>query len=102
MIEIRLTKADIFDTVAAAVSRIYPIAARKQIEISVENNEDTETLRIDHDRKWLCEALLNIFGKRCEIQPENTEIRIGLVKRITFLRIEIEDEGIGIRKKAAT
>ena len=100
MIEIRLTKADIFDTVAVAVSRIYPIAARKQIEISVENNEDTETLRIDHDRKWLCEALLNILENAVKYSPENTEIRIGLVKRITFLRIEIEDEGIGIPKES--
>lgn len=99
MIEIHNVRARIFDTVAAAVSRIYPVAEQKKIEISMEAEEEIHNLEMSHDTKWLCEAFLNVLENGVKYSPEKSEIRIRMSKRITFLRIEIEDEGIGIPKE---
>ena len=53
---------------------------------------------IRQDPKWLSEALLNVLENAVKYSPENTEIQIRISELVTFLRVEIEDEGIGIPK----
>ena len=99
LIEIHYISARIFDTVAAAVSRIYPIAVQKDIEISVDAEYEIHDLKIGHDVKWLCEAFLNVLENAVKYSPQKSAVQIRMSKRTTFLRIEIEDEGIGIPKE---
>lgn len=99
MIELKFTEARLMDTVAAAVSRIYPVASAKNISVSVDAAEELSGIVIRQDPKWLSEALLNVLENAVKYSPENTEIQIRISKLVTFLRVEVEDEGIGIPKK---
>lgn len=98
MIELKFTEARLMDTVAAAVSRIYPVALAKNISVSVDAAEELSGAVIRQDPKWLSEALLNVLENAVKYSPENTEIQIRISELVTFLRVEIEDEGIGIPK----
>lgn len=98
MIELKFTESRLFDTVASAVSRIYPVAAAKDISISVEAEDSLSAVVIRQDPKWLCEALLNVLENAVKYSPAGTEVKIRVLKLVTFLRVEIEDEGIGIPK----
>lgn len=98
MIELKFTEARLMDTVAAAVSRIYPVALAKNISVSVDAAEELSGVVIRQDPKWLSEALLNVLENAVKYSPENTEIQIRISELVTFLRMEIEDEGIGIPK----
>lgn len=98
MIELKFTEARLMDTVAAAVSRIYPVALAKNISVSVDAAEELSGVVIRQDPKWLSEALLNVLENAVKYSPKNTEIQIRISELVTFLRVEIEDEGIGIPK----
>ncbi len=99
LIQIHREAADILDTLVTAVNRIYLKAEEKQIAIEFEEIEDMTALVIPHDVKWLCEAFINILENAVKYSPENTEVCIRMIKMTTFLRIEIEDQGIGIPKE---
>lgn len=98
MIEIKKENASIFDTIVGAVNRIYLKAEEKDIEIEMESEDKLQQLKLPHDRKWLCEAFINVLENAVKYSPVKTCITIRLLERITFLRIEIEDHGIGISK----
>lgn len=99
LIEIRLKKARIFDTVLEAVNRILEKAEAKDMEIELDGDEGIEELVIWHDRKWLCEALINVLENAVKYSPKGTTISIRVKKWTSFLRLEIQDEGIGIPAK---
>jgi len=96
MIQIRREPADILETLVQAVNRVYLKADIKQIAIEFEESEDLAATVIPHDVKWVCEAFINILENAVKYSPEHTEIRIRMMRRVTFLRIEFEDQGIGI------
>lgn len=99
MIEIHREPADILETLVAAVNRVYLKAQEKQIAIEFEETEDLEATVIPHDVKWICEAFINILENAVKYSPNNTQIRIRMMKRTTFLRIELEDQGMGIPRE---
>ncbi|MCI8326359.1 MAG: HAMP domain-containing histidine kinase [Lachnospiraceae bacterium] len=99
MIEIKKEDSDIFQTLIEAVNRVHVKADEKQIEIEMEAEEELQNLKLAHDKKWMGEALINLLENAIKYSPEGKHIFIRMAKRVTFLRIEIEDEGIGIAKK---
>lgn len=96
LIQIARKKSLLFDTVIAAVNRIYPKASEKQIGLETDFEPQTEQLAVMQDEKWLCEALVNVLDNALKYSPCGSEIRIGIHKGIRFARIEIADQGIGI------
>lgn len=98
MIEIKKENLSIFQTLVDAVSRVYVKAEEKEIEMELEAEEELQSLKLPHDKKWLCEAFINLLENAIKYSPRGKRITIRMAKRITFLRIEIEDEGIGIAK----
>lgn len=98
MIEIKREYKNIFDTILLAVSRIYPKAEEKQIEIELEAEEALQQMKLSHDEKWLCEAFLSVLENAVKYSKEGSKITIRMIKMTVFLRIEMEDEGIGIPK----
>ncbi len=96
LIQIHTEPADILETLVTAVNRIYLKAEEKQIAIQFEEMEDRAAMIIPHDVKWLCEAFINILDNAVKYSPKNTEIHVCMIRMTTFLRIEIEDQGIGI------
>ncbi len=96
MIQVKKETADILETVASAVSRVYMKASDKNIAIEM---EEISGLQIPHDVKWTCEAFINILENAIKYSPGETTITIRLQKLTTFLRIEFQDEGIGVPKE---
>lgn len=99
MIQIRPKEQKIFDTLLLAINRIYPDAAGKDIELGLEAGEELKDLTLPHDAKWLSEALINVLENAVKYSPAHSGITIRMIQMNMFLRIEIEDEGIGIPKE---
>lgn len=99
MIELKLVKGRIFDVILEAVNRVWVKAQEKEIEIEMEAEESLEDLVLPLDSKWLCEALINLLDNAVKYSPSGTNITIRAVKMASFLRIEIQDQGIGIARE---
>ncbi len=99
MIQIFRQEDVVFETLLLAVSRIYPKALEKQIEIVSEAEEELQKLTLPHDKKWLSEAIINVLENAVKYSPSHTAVIIRMQKINLFLRIEIEDEGPGIPKE---
>lgn len=99
MIELHMEKTRIFDTILEAVNRIWMKAQKKGIEIEMEMEDSLEELEIEHDRKWMCEALINILDNAVKYSPPDTKVTLDVSRRISYLRVEVRDQGIGIDKK---
>ena len=72
------------------------IAAEKGIELIFDCNESLEHCALTQDKRWLGEAIINVLDNAIKYSPEHSKITIRLQKRTGFVRIEIEDQGIGI------
>lgn len=99
MIRLQPETGRIFDTILEAVNGIWVKAQKKNIEIQMDAGDDIEDLMISHDRKWLCEALLNLLDNGVKYSPSGTVITIRALRMTSFLRIEIQDQGIGIPRE---
>lgn len=97
LIQIKIKPSDILDTLRTAVSRIYEKAQQKQISIELEDTFLGNT-QILHDPKWTAEVFVNILDNAIKYSGEHTRISIRLSDLVHFIKIEFEDEGIGIAK----
>ncbi len=97
MISVKKIHAPIMDTVAQAVSSVYGKAQEKNIEMEVVKNSDgIADMAIPPDPHWTREAIANILENAVKYSGRDTCIQIRMMRRTSFLRIEIEDQGIGI------
>ena len=48
------------------------------------------------DKRWLAEAFINVLDNAVKYSPGGSKIFIRLQKRNDLVRMEIEDQGIGI------
>ena len=85
--------AGIRETIAKAVSFVFPQASAKKIELIVEECPD---FKLYHNPKWTAEAMSNILENAVKYSPENSRIQIALDKLDIYTKITISDEGIGI------
>lgn len=76
-----------------AVNGIYMKAVEKQIDISVEEFED---INLKMDAKWTAEAFANILDNAVKYSPDQTEIKLRIAKMVSYVLVEVEDQGIGI------
>lgn len=81
------------ELLVGAVNGIYHKAAQK--EISVET-ADFEDIPLHLDRKWTIEALVNLLDNAVKYSPYGSRIQIRVQPLFSFVRIELEDKGIGI------
>lgn len=96
MIELKRSDVSLVDLLTGAVNTEYHKAAARQIELAVDEIED---IRLCLDRKWTIEAIANIIDNGIKYSPEGSDINIRVNKMFSFVRIEIEDQGIGIPKE---
>lgn len=100
IITIQKENANIFETVVQAVNQVYMKAEEKGIEIAIDSpSPEIENIALPHDVKWTKEAIVNVLENAIKYSPEGSSIRITMEKQIHFFRIEIKDEGIGIKKE---
>jgi signal transduction histidine kinase len=101
MITIKKEMYRITDTITKAVNQVYLKAEAKDIRIMMEASSDheLEKLVLLHDPKWTAEAIANVLDNGIKYSASGTKLLIRMSKQVSFLRIEIEDEGIGIAKE---
>ncbi len=95
LIQLKKERQDIKKTILEAVNGVSLEALEKNIEIEM----DLESIYIDHDFKWTKEAIFNILQNAVKYTDENGKIKISMEKLETFIKIDIEDNGIGIPPK---
>lgn len=72
-------------------------AADKDIQVIViENEMNSEEQTAIFDMKWTVEAIGNIVDNAIKYSPANTQIKLSTTPYEQFLRIDIEDQGIGM------
>lgn len=96
MIQIKKEREDIKQTILEAVNGVYLEALEKDIDINMNN---LESIYVYHDFKWTKEAIFNILDNAIKYTNENGQINISMEKLETYIKIDIEDNGIGIPSK---
>ena len=96
LIQINKKKLPLMDTVISAVNRTYPKADEKEIEFVFDYAKELETCMVMQDKRWLGEAVINVLDNAIKYSPGGSKIFIRLQKRNDLVRMEIEDQGIGI------
>ena len=99
MIHLEPVAASLKNTIISAVNSIYMKAYQKNI--SIELNEFTD-LEIPHDPHWTQEALVNVLDNAVKYSLPGSRIEIRVNPAVSYLFIEVEDEGIGIPSKEYT
>lgn len=95
MIKLAPREADLKETLIRAVNGVYMKAEKKEIEIEL---ADFEPVRLCHDVRWTAEAVSNVLDNGVKYSPAGTKIQIRVNVLVSYVVIEVEDEGIGIPK----
>ncbi|MEZ3467255.1 MAG: HAMP domain-containing histidine kinase [Schaedlerella sp.] len=95
MIRLEPRKASLKATLIRGVNGIYLKAEEKQIEMEMKEFSDMELL---HDPRWTAEAISNVLDNAVKYSPAKSAIRIRVEPMVSYVLIEVEDEGIGIEK----
>lgn len=104
MITLHKEETALSDVLLDAINTVYVKALQKDISVEFinasEEQEETlpDSLTLSLDRKWTVEALANILDNAIKYSPSRSTITVRLNKLFSYVRIEIEDAGIGIPK----
>jgi signal transduction histidine kinase len=92
-IELSPVPASIKQTISDSISNVYAAASQKGISVHTADFKDVLLL---HDRKWTCEAVVNVLENAVKYSETNGKIDIALESLPLYARISITDYGIGI------
>ncbi len=95
MISIHPGMINVEEIVNTACQMVELAALKKKIDII---QDETEVLCYA-DKKWTTEALGNILDNAVKYSPENTEVKVKVVTYESFVCVQVEDHGIGIREE---
>lgn len=95
MINLKKEKGDIKETICEAINDVYLKASKKDIDISLEEDEN---ILILYDFKWTKEAIINVIENAIKYTEAGGYIRISVNKMESYVRLDIEDNGIGIEE----
>lgn len=96
MIKLQPENVSFTDLLAGAVNTVYHKALAKQIAIEV---DELEEISLFLDKKWTTEAISNVLDNAVKYSPSGSRIFVRAWKLFNFVRVEIEDQGIGIPKR---
>lgn len=96
LIQLKLQKNNINDTIVQAVNAIYIIAKEKNININMEGTIKEDFI---HDVKWTKEAIINVLDNAIKYTDMGGVIGIELVETSMSKKIRIADTGKGIEEK---
>ncbi|AGX42999.1 sensor histidine kinase [Clostridium saccharobutylicum] len=96
IITLKLNQNSLDDICLASIKQVYEKAKNKNIEIEFISKED---ISIFIDKKWTCEAIVNIIDNAVKYTNSNGKIIIKTNCFEMFAMIEIKDNGIGIEKE---
>ena len=93
MIELKTEKASLTDIIITSLNTVYQKSLDKSI--TIETGEFTD-IELELDSRWTAEAIANIIDNGIKYSPAGSRIDIRVSRLYSFVRIEIEDRGIGI------
>lgn len=93
MIVLHPSPVSLMEILIDAVNTVYEKAQEKEIRIVTDDFED---LRLSLDQKWTVEAIANILDNAVKYSSAGQTVFLRVQKLYSFVRIEIEDSGIGI------
>lgn len=96
VINLRSNVNDLNDTVILAISQVQKKAREKNINIELFQKDKVKIL---HDKNWITEAIFNILENAVKYTQVNGQIKITIQSYEMFVRIDIEDNGIGIKEE---
>lgn len=96
VIQLKPKLNDISDTVLFAINQVQKKAEIKNIEIEF---EEIDKIKITYDKNWITEAIFNILENSIKYTNENGLIKVSVQRYEMFIRIDIKDNGIGIREE---
>lgn len=96
VIQIRIKEANLYETIACALGNIFLKAEEKNINVQVLC--DTELI-VKHDPKWTSEAIFNVLDNAVKYTNYGGNIKIEVINLEMFVKIQISDDGKGIRKE---
>jgi len=93
---ISLSEGEYFieEVLALALSGVFSEGDKKNISIEVECDR---TIKGIFDLKWTSEALLNLIENAIKYSNKGSNIKVKVIPLDMFVRIDIIDEGIGMR-----
>ena len=95
IIKLKEEKHNLKDTILLAIVEIQKKAKNKNIEIRL---EEVNKAIINYDNNWIKEAIFNILENAVKYTGENGEINITIESYEMFSRVDIKDNGIGIKE----
>lgn len=95
MISLHPEMTDVETIVNTACQMVEVAALKKKIEII---HEETGTFCYA-DKKWTAEALGNVLENAVKYSPENSRIGVTVIPYESFICIQVQDQGIGIREE---
>ena len=96
MISIKVEHKNIKETVIKAINSAYTKALDKNIEIEL---NECNNIYVNHDARWSEEAIFNIIENAIKYSPVGSRINIAISTTVNYVRIDIEDNGIGIKQE---
>lgn len=87
---------DLSDTVLTAIGQIQKKANLKNISIEF---QEIDKVKITYDKNWICEGIFNILENAVKYTDVNGKIKVSIQSYEMFVRIDIEDNGIGIKEE---
>ena len=92
--EMRQMKISIQDVLNFAIDEIKYSAARRDMQLVLDFQEDPIYVNVDAEKTAL--AFVNLLNNAIRFSPEGSEITIGAVKQEKQVLIWVQDHGIGI------
>ena len=108
MISLHPEMTDVQEIMAAACQTVELSAMKKGIVIAVQSagdvqqhgkEETADGILCYADRKWTVEALANVLDNAVKYSPSGSRIDVRLRTGESFLCVEVEDRGCGIREE---
>lgn len=96
LIQLRPQKLSLQLLINQAVNSVIMKAVEKEMELEVELTEDR---MVYVDEKWTLEALGNVLENAVKYAPEKTTGKVQVSSLVTYVLVEIKDEGPGITKE---
>lgn len=89
---LRKTQIRVEEIVSNALQRAASLTIKHRVSVNIEENLP----QVSVDSRALSEVLYNLLDNAAKYSPENSEIRVECKKANDYLRISVEDEGMGI------
>lgn len=99
MITLHPVKTSLQELLIKAANAVYDKARSKDITLELQPFDDISLMV---DERWTAEALVNVLDNSIKYSPSGSLVVINVQILVSFIRIKIKDEGIGIPREEQT